>query len=66
MTCHQIRQKTKINLFFKLKIKLRDLEGERGVWINYYFFLDLFSVDDHFDYFGGHIGYDFGTTKWRK
>ena len=54
------------NLFFNLKIKPENLEGDRGLWVNYYCFLDLFYVDDHFDYFGGHIGYDFSTIMWRK
>ena len=25
-------------------------------WVNYYFFLYLFYADDHFDYFGSHLG----------
>ena len=50
--------------FFKLKVEPKDVERRKGSMNQLLsFFLIYFPVDDHFDYFGGHIGYDFGTTK---
>ena len=66
ITRRPIRQKTKENLFSILKLIEKIQKAIEDYEPTITFFLIFFYVDDYFDYFGGHIGYDFGTIMCRK